>query len=126
MKDQDKLIKSISLLKFKDPRIIQTIVYHPLFFAKKKMSDPDDLRPIRIRYFGVFVGKYMRNKEMFKKLSYVIKALKEHPELVNIFVDPTFDNDLDARIYVNKLFDTNDRDSLRAIYDAVFKAIEKV
>jgi hypothetical protein len=125
MKEQEKLIKHISLIKFKDPRIIQTIVNHPMFFAKQKMTDPDDLRPIRIRYFGVFVGKYMRNKEMFKKLSYVIAALKRHPELTELFVEPSFTNERDARKYVNLLFDNNDRDSLRAIYDAVFKAIER-
>jgi hypothetical protein len=125
MRDQDRIIKSISLIKFKDPRIIQNIVYHPLFFAKKKMADPDDLRPIRIRYFGVFVGKYLHNKEMFKKLSYIISALKKHPELINIFVDPTFTNEEDAIIYVRNLFTIQDKKSLVAIYDMVFKAIDK-
>jgi hypothetical protein len=124
MTEQEKLIKHISLIKFKDPRVIRTIVNHPMFFAKKKMTDPDDLRPIRIRYFGVFVGKYMRNKEMFKKLSYVIAAIKKHPELIELFVEPSFTKEWEARKYVNMLFDTNDRDSLRAIYDAVTKAIE--
>jgi hypothetical protein len=124
--EQDKLIKHISLIKFKDPRVIQSIVYHPMLFAKRKMTDPDDLRPIRIRYFGVFVGKYMRNKEMFKKLSYTIKCIKEHPELIDIFVDPKFDDDREARLYICKLFDTNQKDSLCAIYDAVAKAMEKM
>lgn len=123
MKEQDKLIKHISLIKFKDPRVIQAIVYHPLLFAKRKMTDPDDLRPIRIRYFGAFVGKYMRNKEMFKKLSYVIAALKAHPELIEIFVDPVCATEKEARVYVNQLFDRNDKDSLNAIYDVIYKAI---
>jgi hypothetical protein len=124
MRDQDRIIKSISLLKFKDPRIIQNIVYHPLFFAKKKMADPDDLRPIRIRYFGVFVGKYLHNKEMFKKLNYMVTALTEHPELIDIFVDPKFTNVNDAITYVRNLFSINDKKSSVAVYDAIFKAIE--
>jgi len=124
-REQDKLIKHISLIKFKDPRVIQAIVYHPMLFAKHKMADPDDIRPIRIRYFGVFTGKYMRNKEMFKKLSYIIAALKANPKLIELFVDPTFDNDLDARMYVNNLFDSNDKASMEAIYDCIYKAIEK-
>lgn len=123
---QEQIIKHISLIKFKDPRVIQTIVYHPFLFAKRKMTDPDDYRPIRIRYFGVFVGKYMRNKEMFHKLTYIISALKTRNNMYKIFVDPKFDNDLDARKYVNKLFDTNDKESMEKIYDAIYKAIEKI
>jgi hypothetical protein len=123
MTEQDRIIKHISLIKFKDPRIIQQVVYHPFLFAKHRMADPDDYRPIRIRYFGAFVGKYMHNKEMFKKLSYIIQALKDHNELIKIFVDPVFTNDYDARIYINKLFDANDKDSINAIYDSIVKAI---
>jgi len=124
MKEQDRVIKHISLIKFKDPRVIQQVVYHPFLFAKHRMADPDDYRPIRIRYFGAFVGKFMRNKEMYKKLSYVIQALKDHPKLVRIFVDPVFDNDRDARIYVNRLFDDNAKDAINDIYDTITKAIQ--
>ena len=126
MKEQDKIIKHISLIKFKDPRVIQNIVYHPILFAKQKMTDPDDCRPIRIRYFGVFTGKYMRNKDTHKKFSYCISSLKEHPELISIFVDPTFTNDKDARKYIVSLFQSNDKPSIEAIYDMLYKAIEKV
>jgi len=122
MTEQERIIKHISLIKLKDPRVVQQVVYHPFLFAKHRMADPDDYRPIRIRYFGAFVGKFMRNKEMYQKLSYIIQALKDRPELIKIFVDPAFDNDLDARIYVNQLFDANAKDSVNAIYDAI-KAI---
>lgn len=123
MREQDRIIKHISLVNFKDPRIVQQVVYHPILFAKHRMADPDDFRPIRIRYFGAFVGKYMRNKEMFKRLSYIIQHLRADPGLVKVFVDPTFTNDYDARVYVNALFDANDKDSINAIYDAIKKAI---
>lgn len=124
IKIQDQIIKHISLIKFKDPRIIQTIVQHPMLFAKKTMADPDDFRPIRIRYFGVFVQKYMRNKEMFRKFSYIIKALKTNDELYKIFEDPKFENERDARLYVNEIFGNNDKENMLVIYDAIYKAIE--
>lgn len=124
MKEQDRIIKHISLIKFKDPRVIQTIVYHPLLFAKHKMADPDDFRPIRIRYFGVFVGKYMHNKEMFHKFSYIITALKTRNNMYKIFVDPKFENDLDARRYVHNLFDVNNKEAIETIYDIMYKAID--
>ena len=126
MKEQDRIIKHISLIKFKDPRIVQAIAYHPLLFAKRKMTDPDDYRPIRIRYFGTFVGKYMRNKEMYKKLSYIITSLKMHPKLIKVFVDPSFENELDVIKYVNQLFNDNNKEAVELVYDVIYKAIEKV
>ena len=87
------------------------------------MADPDDYRPIRIRYFGAFTGKFMRNKEMYQKLSYIIQSIKDHPKLIKIFVDPAFTDDLSARKYVNALFDDNAKDSVNEIYDAIRKAI---
>jgi len=121
MKEQDKIIKHISLIKFKDPRIIQQVVYHPILFAKHVMADPDDYRPIRIRYFGAFVGKFMRNKEMHMKLSYIIQAIKSDPKLIRIFIDPSFDDDLMARKYVNQLFDESNKDAINDIYDTIVK-----
>ena len=123
MKEQDRIIKHISLIKHKDVRVVQNIVYHPLLFAKKKMADPDEFRPIRIRYFGVFTQKWMRNKEMFKRLSYIITAIKNHPELIQLFEDPVFTNERDARLYVNRLFDENNKEGIREVYDAMYKAI---
>ena len=123
MTEQDRIIKHISLIKFKDPRVMQQVVYHPFLFAKHRMADPDDYRPIRIRYFGAFTGKFMRNKEMYKKLSYIIQSLKDNPKLIKIFIDPVFTDDLSARKYVNELFDANAKDSVNEIYDAIGKAI---
>ena len=129
MKEQDKIIKHISLIKFKDPRVIQSIVYHPFLFAKRRMADPDDYRPIRIRYFGAFVQKYMHNKEMFKKLSYMVTQLKLHPKLIKLFVDPIsgsyfFSTESEAIKYVTKLFEDNEKEEFDKVYEAIFKAIE--
>jgi len=129
MKDQDKIIKHISLIKFKDPRIIQAIVYHPFLFAKHKMADPDDYRPIRIRYFGTFVQKYMRNKEMYKRISYITTQVKLHPKLINMFVDPDtglpfFCSVDEFKKYINNLLETSEKVELDEIYNMVLKAIE--
>lgn len=125
MTEQDKIIKHISLIKFKDPRIVREIVYHPLIFAKKIMADPDDYRPIRIRYFGAFVLKFIHNKEMFKRLAIIVEALKSNPELYKIFIDPTFNSSKEAIIYVNELFRANDGESVNAVYNTITKAINR-
>ena len=124
MREQDLVIKHISLLKFKDPRIVKEIVYHPIVFAKHVMADPDDYRPIRIRYFGAFVLKFMHNKAMFKKLNFISQALSDHPDLYKMFVDPSFNSSRLAMKYVKLLWDANDLDSINAIHDFIIKAIE--
>lgn len=70
---QDELIHTIGLLSMKEDRVIKKIVYHPLEFAKVKMIDDNDERPIRIRYFGVFTLKSKRSKERTRKFSYIYK-----------------------------------------------------
>jgi hypothetical protein len=124
MREQDRILKHIALSKFKDTRVVQAIAYHPLLFAKRKMSDPDDYRPVRIRYFGVFVQKYMHNKEMFKKMSYIFNTLKEHPKLIKVFIDPKFSTLDEALDYVKQLIEENNKDALNVVYDVLVKAIE--
>lgn len=129
MKEQDKIISDIAAAKKKDVRVIQNIVYHPLLFTKHKMADPDDYRPIRIRYFGVFAGKYMRNKQNMQRLSFIRNSFKENPELFKIFIDPDteeqfFPDNESAIKYTRTLFDSNRRDEFNELYEAVDKAIK--
>jgi hypothetical protein len=126
MKEQDRILKSIALNAFKDTRIVKTIVHHPFMFVKKVMADPDDYRPIRIRFLGVFVMKYMKNKEMLRKYSYIVSAIKLHPEVIGIFENPTFDNEYQARIFINKAFVNNEKENILVIYDAIYKAIGEI
>lgn len=70
---QDELIHTIGLLTMKEDRVVKKIVYHPLEFAKRKMIDEDDERPVRIRYFGTFVLKSKKSKERARKFSYIYK-----------------------------------------------------
>ena len=55
---QDRFIRELAKKYNKDPRVIREIVYSPLKFATRVISDPADVRPIRIRYFGVFTLKH--------------------------------------------------------------------
>jgi len=72
---QDRLIRKLAKKYNKDPRIIKEVVYSPLKFASRVISDPLDMRPIRVRYFGVFALKHKDAKDnLFKDR---VKRLKE-------------------------------------------------
>jgi len=64
---QDRLIRKLAKKYGKDERIIREIVYSPFKFANRIISDPLDMRPIRVRYFGVFALKHKNAKDnLFK------------------------------------------------------------
>ena len=79
---QDELIHTIGLLTMKEDRVIKQIVYHPLEFAREKMTSEDDERPIRIRYFGAFVLKSKRSKERARKFTYIYKNYEVYKDIV--------------------------------------------
>ncbi|MFW5890660.1 MAG: hypothetical protein ACOCUI_00400 [bacterium] len=90
---QKKLAKKYN----KDQRVIKSICEYPFKFAKERMSDPTDDRPIRIRYFGVFTQKHLKNKKVIMKYRYDV--LLDNIEDVTImmattlgFIVPTFDS----------------------------------
>ena len=64
---QDDLIHNVGLTFFKKDWVIKEIAYHPLKFAKRRMEDQTDDRPIRIRYFAAFVLKSVKTKERVSK-----------------------------------------------------------
>jgi hypothetical protein len=70
---QDELIHHVGLLFFKKDWVIKEICYHPLKFAKRRMEDPKDKRPIRIRYFAAFVPKEVKSKERINKFKQVFR-----------------------------------------------------
>ena len=75
MKHQDRLIKDLAKKYNKDPRVIKEIVWSPIKFANRVISDPTDSRPIRIRYFGVFALKHKDAK--FNLYKDRVKRLKK-------------------------------------------------
>jgi hypothetical protein len=63
----EEIIKELSLKYNKDKRVIKLICEHPLLFAKYRMKDPNDIRPIMIPYFAKFVFKLGRTIEDKKR-----------------------------------------------------------
>lgn len=49
----EKLAKKYNI----DSRVVRLIVDYPIKFSKERISDSEDHRPIRIRYFVVFLPK---------------------------------------------------------------------
>ena len=83
MKYQDRLIKDIAKKYNKDPRVIKEIVFSPIKFTNRVVSDPFDLRPVRVRYFGVFTLKHKDAKmNMFINRVGILK--KRLPEVAVI------------------------------------------
>ncbi len=54
---EEEIIKRIAKRKAIDRRVVSLVAHYPFKFVRKVMKDPDDLRPIRLRYFGLFALK---------------------------------------------------------------------
>jgi hypothetical protein len=79
---QDDLIRNVGLSFFKKDWIIKEIVYHPLKFAKRRMEDPKESRPIRIRYFATFVLKAGKDKERIRKFKEIYRDYAKYKDIV--------------------------------------------
>jgi hypothetical protein len=79
---QDDLVHNVALLFMKKDWVIKEIVYHPLKFAKNRMEDEDDPRPIRIRYFATFVMKNGKSKAWIHKYEIIYRAYDRFKDLV--------------------------------------------
>lgn len=64
---KDRKVKELSKEKGIDERVVRLIADYPLKFARKKMADDNDWRPIMIRYFAKFVPKYKKQLDLDKK-----------------------------------------------------------
>jgi hypothetical protein len=54
---KDEHVRKIAKKTNIDPRVVRLVADYPIKFAKEKMSNEEDWRPIRIRYFAVFLPK---------------------------------------------------------------------
>jgi hypothetical protein len=126
MTEQERIVKDMSLCRFKSPQVIQYIVNHPMLFAKRVMSDPDDYRPVRIRYFGVFTQKYMHNKETFKKFSFISETLKSNNESYKVFnyAGYRFVDWQMALAYLKDVMRDGDKEEMDRLCSIFTKAIE--
>ena len=50
---KENLVKTIAKEVKLDPRIVRLIIDSPIKFWRDKMSNPDEIRPVRIRYLGI-------------------------------------------------------------------------
>ena len=79
---QDELIHNVALSFMKKDWVVKEIVYHPLKFAKRRMEDPKDDRPIRIRYFATFVMKSFKTKERVGKFKEIYRDYDKYKAIV--------------------------------------------
>lgn len=121
MLKQDIIIRDLAAKYKKDPRIIEAIVYSPLKFAKKVFEDPKDNRPIRIKYFGVFVQKPIFNKvtRMKKLLEDIRKDMVTTlVVMINILEFP-ITNSESAKKIIDTAEEQNDYDKIRMIWESL-------
>ena len=82
---QDDLIRTVGLSFFKKDWVVKEIVYHPLKFAKRRMEDPKESRPIRIRYFATFVLKTGKDKERIRKFKEIYRDYDKYKDIVGAY-----------------------------------------
>lgn len=65
MLEKEKLVKQIAKRKGMDERVVRLVADYPLKFVRDKISDGNNIRPIRVRYLGVFAlrKKFWKNME---------------------------------------------------------------
>lgn len=68
---REQTIKRIAKDYKLDPRVIKVIVDFPIRFAKYKINDPDNIRPVRVRYFGTFAPKPKLVNGLVKKNNHI-------------------------------------------------------
>lgn len=64
MQTKNEIIKRLAREEGIDQRVVRLAVDSPLKFSRERMADPDDWRPVMIRYFCKFVPKYGVLKEL--------------------------------------------------------------
>jgi len=118
MKYQDRLIKDLAKKYNRDPRVIKEIVYSPIKFANRVISNPTDLRPVRVRYFGVFVLKHKDAKmNMFKKRVGVLKKSIVKTMLIMDQLGYMIKDENSVFRILDDALETSDYDKIEAIWD---------
>jgi hypothetical protein len=121
MLKQDIIIRDLAAKYKKDPRIIEAIVYSPLKFTKRVFEDPKDDRPIRIKYFGVFVQKPIFNKNT--RMKKLLEDIRKDLPTTLIVMGSILHFPVSTLEGVVKIIDlaeeTDDYEKVRMIWDAV-------
>lgn len=120
MNYQDALIKDLAKKYQIDPRIVKEVVYYPIRFTRDIIRDDTDIKPIRIKYFGVFTQKIVKNK--MNKLNHMFEVLYENIDdsfiVMSSMLGFQMKNKDSTRKILEQARDTNDYDKLKLIWDA--------
>lgn len=119
MNPQDLIIRRISLNRFISERVVKYVATHPFLFTKQRMADPEDDRPIRIRYFGVFQQKKTHNKASIKRRREVVNLIKENEEhYLELFKDK-FSTRNEIIAHIDTIIKYTDREEFNEFCDFV-------
>ena len=111
---QEKLIRQLAKKYNIDYRVVKEIVYSPLKFTNRVVTDNTDMRPIRIMYFGVFTQKDRKNKA--NRMSGIIEVLLDNLDEVKIVMEVTSAES--AKKIIENARKTNDYKTVKTIWDA--------
>jgi len=126
MKEQDKIIKRLAEKYKKDQRVIKEIIYSPLKFAKRIITDPSENRPIRIRYFGAFIEKVTKTKQILfeKKVVILLANIDEVTLIMGTTLGFIITSSFGAAKIIQQASDDKDHEKINMIFDA-WKLISK-
>ena len=114
------IIRELAEKYNKDVRVIQHLVDSPFKFTSRIIQDPYDDRPIRLRYFAVFVQKESYNKE--KKLKDMIKTLLDNIQDTLVIMASSLGYDIDksdsAKRIIKDAVKAKDYEKIKNIWDA--------
>jgi nucleoid DNA-binding protein len=116
---QEKILKKLAKKYNLDQRLVKNIVYYPIKFAKEKISDPVNTRPVRIRYFGVFTQKHIVNKNFLFENR--VKSLIDNIEDVAVMMGAVLEFPItsleSAKKIINTAFEQKDYEKIELIWD---------
>ena len=114
------IIRDLAKKYNKDVRVIQQLVDSPFKFTSRIIQDPYDKRPIRLRYFAVFVQKKVYDKE--SKLRDMIKTLLNNIQDVLVVMASTLGYSISktesAKRIIEEARDSKDYEKIKDIWDA--------
>jgi len=120
MNKKGLIIRDLAKKYNKDIRVTQQIVDSLFKFVNRVVTDPCDRRPVRLRYFGVFMEKEKSNKDM--KAKYVAKLLLDDIQNVLVVMASILGYDIDkaisAKAIIERALEEKDYEKLTDIYGA--------
>ena len=120
MNKKGLIIRELAKKYNKDVRVIQQMVESPFKFTNRVIQDPYDKRPVRLRYFAVFMQKESYNKEM--RLKDMVKVLLDNIYDVLIVMASILGYQIDTQKSAKRIIEDAVRDKdyekIKTIYDA--------